>query len=254
VVPPEKRIAREACTIALRRFGYRGGGSLAISSNLQVGSGQGSSTADAVASILAAYHAFQKVPSVEEQLGILKQCDTGVDSTAISSSVCIVASRRFKVVENLHRPMPHLLGVAFDTQPGVRVDTASLYNCPPSDPLIIEKGNFLRNTFRQALLENNLPLLGKVMSASARLGEDYLKNPLIERIFEVSRETGGLGVFRAHTGTICGIVFDPRDPAIQERIEAAQRQLSALGAGQPFVFSTRCDKEMPNEEELPIAA
>jgi L-threonine kinase len=70
---------------------------------------------------------------------------------------------------------------------------------------------------REGLRQGNLRALGAAATLSARAHQAILANPLLEPTLSLARDVNALGVCRAHSGTLLGLLLDPKDadvPAI----------------------------------------
>jgi hypothetical protein len=54
----------------------------------------------------------------------------------------------------------------------------------------------------------------------------------------VVRETGALGMSTAHSSDIAGLLFEQRDPDLEQRCELAQRMLRDTGFDEQWRFDT----------------
>ncbi|MCQ1775277.1 hypothetical protein NOI24_28825 [Neorhizobium galegae] len=85
----------------------------------------------------------------------------------------------------------------------------------------------LRSLLRRAIRLGDLDLIGRVATASANLNERFLPKPGLRALQEIASRCGAFGVQVAHSGTVVGLMFDPRGPETSQKID---RAISALGA------------------------
>ena len=64
---------------------------------------------------------------------------------------------------------------------------------------------------REGLRQGNLEAIGAAATLSARAHQAILVNPLLEPTLSLAREVRALGVCRAHSGTLLGLLLDPED-------------------------------------------
>ena len=215
VGPPGLTKSRRAAIYALREFaGHPSpakGGRVEITSNVPRGIGMGSSTSDVTATIkaVADYHGVSL--SVEEIGRLAVLAEIASDSVMIDDRVVLFAHRDGLVLETFGHRLPPMVVVGCDTAPGQVVETLGL---PPADYSDKEAGEFqvLRGALRRAIALEDVALLGKVATASARINQRYLPKPGLEALIELGLRHGAVGLQIAHSGTVAGLIFDPRQP------------------------------------------
>jgi uncharacterized protein involved in propanediol utilization len=237
ISPADRTKALIAAKLTLRACGIkRIGGHLEVRSNIPMKLGMGSSTADVVATIIAVARAckVELPPEVIARIAVL--AEKASDSTMFGDRAVLMAHREGSVIEYLSGPLPHLtiLGTNTDAS-GVGVDTLAF---PPAEYNYKEVMEFevLRALMRRAIATQSAALLGKVSSASARINQTYLPKPKFDRIERIIDSVGALGLQAAHSGTIVGLIFDPKDPLVPERLHLARVRLSELGLSQAWEF------------------
>ncbi|BAG29982.1 hypothetical protein KRH_16350 [Kocuria rhizophila DC2201] len=77
--------------------------------------------------------------------------------------------------------------------------------------------------------ERNAALLGRAATRSALLNESRLPKPELPDLLRITRETGGVGVQIAHSGTVCAVVLDAARPRAAQRAREARAALDAMG-------------------------
>jgi uncharacterized protein involved in propanediol utilization len=198
--------------------------------------GMGSSTADVVAAIIAVAKAYRVELSAEVIARIAVLAEKASDSTMFGDSAVLMAHREGSVIEYLSGPLPHLtiLGTNTDTS-GVGVDTLAF---PPAKYGYKEVMEFevLRAMMRRAIATQSAALVGKVSSASARINQAYLPKPNFDDLERITDDVGALGLQVAHSGTIVGLIFDPNDSVVSERLNLARVRLAQLGLNQTWEF------------------
>jgi uncharacterized protein involved in propanediol utilization len=205
--------ARRAAIYTLREFAAHPspakGGRVEITSNVPHGIGMGSSTSDVTATIkaVADYHGVSLSREEVGRLAVLAEMAS--DSVMIDDRVVLFAHRDGVVLETFGHRLPPMTVVGCDTAPGEAVETLSL---PPADYSDAEAGEFqvLRGALRRAIATEDVGLLGKVATASARINQRYLPKPGLEPLIELCLRYGGAGLQIAHSGTIAGLIFDAR--------------------------------------------
>ncbi|MGY0232228.1 GHMP family kinase ATP-binding protein [Longispora urticae] len=223
---------RRAAVLALREFagrpGAAKGGHIEILSDVPVGIGMGSSTSDVTATIraVADYHGVTLSREELGRLAVLAECAS--DPIMIDDRVVLFAHRDGVVLETLGHRLPPLLVVGCDTRPGTRVDTDRF---PPAEYTDREVGFFgvLRAALRRAMATEDVPLLGRVATASARINQRFLPKDNLEALLELCLVHGGCGVQVAHSGTVAGLLFDARSPGARESAARCAARIEAMG-------------------------
>jgi uncharacterized protein involved in propanediol utilization len=215
VGPPGLTKARRAAIYTLREFAAHPspakGGRVEITSNVPHGIGMGSSTSDVTATIkaVADYHGVSLSREEVGRLAVL--AEVASDSVMIDDRVVLFAHRDGVVIETFGHRLPPMIVAGCDTAPGQAVETLSL---PPADYTDKEAGEFqvLRGALRRAIATEDVSLLGRVATASARINQRYLPKPGLEPLIELCLRHGGAGLQVAHSGTVAGLIFDARRP------------------------------------------
>jgi uncharacterized protein involved in propanediol utilization len=229
---PELIKVRRAAILALRELSTQPspakGGQVEIVSNVPRGVGMGSSTADVTATIraVADYHGVSLSREEVGRLAVLAECAS--DSIMIDDRVVLFAHRDGVVLETFGHRLPPMVVVGCDTQPGTKVDTLGLQPAEYDDR---EIGAFqvLRAATRRAVATEDVELLGRVATASARINERFLPKPCLEPLLEMCLGLGGCGVQVGHSGTVAGLIFDARRPNVDLAVRQAIAGIRAMG-------------------------
>ena len=214
------------------------GGVLRLRSNIPAGWGFGSSTCDVVAAIRAVADAFEMNMTPLETAALAVRAEVASDSIMFEESVVLFAQREGLIIEDFRMPLPELEVLGFNTdRSGTGVDTLGFsparYTCWE-----IEAFRLLVGLFRRAVELQSAQLLGRVATASAALNQRFLPKPHFERLSHVARSAGAVGIQVAHTGTVVGLLFDPKDSFKAARIQDAQKMLGEMGIKQTWFFYT----------------
>ncbi|MDK2661985.1 GHMP kinase [Cupriavidus consociatus] len=237
-VSPQRCVkAKRAAELTLETFAQtRVGGSLAITSNIAVGRGMGSSTADVVATILAVLDYLNVRTSIDRVMQIAVAAETACDSTLFSQHAVLFAQREGLVIEAFTKSLPHVDLISVDSAETKAVDTLILKPAEYSQ-VEIEKFRSLRALLRQAINTSDLNLLGRVATASARINQRFLRKPHFDHLEEIGVRHGAIGVQVAHSGTVVGLMFNPAEDRTAEHMELATRELRRSGF-EPFIVHT----------------
>lgn len=225
VVPASRDKARKAAELTLAALGLtEAGGKLTIDSNIPIGRGMGSSTADVVASILAVLDWASVEARHDKVMQIAVSAETACDSTLFKQQAVLFAHREGLVLEAFSRPMPVIDLISLDTAPGETVDTLELaparYN-----QLEIETFRPIRALLRAAIETADAKLLGRAATASTHVNERFLPKPRLKEIEALGARSGAIGVQVAHSGTLVGLMFDSADGETAHNIARAAEAL-----------------------------
>jgi uncharacterized protein involved in propanediol utilization len=208
----------------LRAAGYRGGGHLTLASDLSVGKGLASSSADLVAIARAVGRALGRPmgpAQIEELLRDIEPSDGVMYSGA-------VAFRHREV--RLHRrlgPLPPLTVVGLDE--GGEVDTIR-FNQRPKPFSAADKREYadLLDEISDAIANWDAAGIGRVATRSAELHQRLQPKQTLRQMLDLCAAVGGLGVVAAHSGTAIGILLSASEPDHDERVRLAYRGCAAL--------------------------
>jgi uncharacterized protein involved in propanediol utilization len=230
VDPPWKVKALRAAELTLQCCdGSSLGGRLVLRSNIPLGWGLGSSTADVIATIRAVAHALDRTFTAEEVAALSVKSEDASDSVMFEDCAVIFAHRDGVVLERLARHLPpvEVLGFNTDTtQAGV--DTLS-FNRAYYTWWEIEAFRPLLGLLRRAVYVQDSSLLGLVASASARINQRFLPKPHFDELERIAERLGAVGLQVAHSGTIVGMLFDPQIDDLDKRIRYARSLVRELG-------------------------
>ncbi len=213
---------------------YLGGatwaGQLRLLSDLPRGRGYGSSTADIGATLYALGQALGR-SVVPEQVARLAVSVEPSDST-ILPDLALFDHRRGRLHESLG-PAPPLTVVVID--PGGEVDTLTFNRMNHRETLsrLAPQHREAFSLLREGLGEGNCEAVGEAATLSARAHQDILYNPLLEPVLAMAREVGAIGVCRAHSGTLLGLLLAPGQADPSAVVAFAARRLPDSVAVRP---------------------
>lgn len=87
----------------------------------------------------------------------------------------------------------------------------------------------MRAAMRRAVSTEDVVLLGRIATASARINQRFLPKLLLEPLLELCLRHGGCGVQVAHSGTVAGLIFDARLPAAEAVVQRCIVGIEELG-------------------------
>jgi len=212
------------------------GGMITLHSTVPEAKGYGSSTADCVAAAISAADAIERSLSQKELARLVVQAELASDNIMFQHAV-LFAHREGVVLEDYAQHVPKLEVVGFDTAQDEHVDTLDY---PPAvySWRQIESFRMLTGALRRAVQREDLRLLGRVATASASINECFLPKPKFKEIRRIADNEGALGLSVAHSGTVLGVLFDPKDGQLERRIEQLHGGLSRLGISNFLRFQT----------------
>lgn len=234
VLPNDRTKAQTAASVTMRYLGVkRGGGYLYIMSNVVPGLGLGSSTADVVATIRATARAFGKRLSAEEIGKLAVASEIASDSTMFDRPV-VFRQREGTVAEYYSHPLPPMEVIGFSA--GSSVDTLK-FKPAEYDQSDIARFGVLRKALRNAINTQNVALLGRVATISARINQRYLRKDSFEELEALVGQVGAVGLQVAHSGSVVGIIFDRQAIDLEARIDKVLQRLEQLGFSETWRFS-----------------
>jgi len=238
VEPGDRYRARTAARLTLAALGRTTwGGSLRIASTVPLRWGCGSSTTDVLATIRAVAEAFGTVLRPEWIASLCVAAENASDSLMYGPARTVLfAQRRGSVLADLGGPLPRAVVLGFNADGESGIETLSLPPMPYSSWEMEAFGPML-GLLRRAIIQQDPALLGSVATASTIITQRHRPKRLIPQILQLADEIGALGVQVAHSGTVAGLLFDPRD--VSDRLDAGRAGLARLGLHRSWVFSTR---------------
>ncbi len=206
--PPDAPKAAAAVTAVLAWLGRRGlGGRLAIRSVLPRGKGMASSTADVAGAIHAACAALGCSITAAE----VARLALSVEPTdgSVFTDIALYDHRTGRIYDDLGAcPPVDILVLDF----GGEVDTISFNQCDRSDLLqeLEPEACQALELVRRGLAEGDVKLIGRGATRSALANQRVLFKPDLEAVMALAEEIGALGVNVAHSGTVIGVLLEPR--------------------------------------------
>jgi L-threonine kinase len=222
--PAKASKAVAALEAGCRRLRYAGGGVLELESSPRRGRGFGTSSAD----IASCLYAFGDELGAELTPDIIAEIAVSIepsDSTIFPGLTFF--DHRSGSYHQTWGAAPPLNVILLD--PGGRVDTIRFNQLDHQDKLLkqasIHQEAF--NLLRLGLQSSDWQALGQAASLSAKAHQAILDNPLLEKAFQLAAQIGALGVCRAHSGTILGLIIDPNSENLFEASSYVAGQLPA---------------------------
>ncbi len=212
-------------------------GHVHLNSDLPRGRGYGSSTADIGATLFALGHAVGRALKPTEVAHLALRVEP-TDGSLFPGWV-LWDHRRGQVCQDLGTP-PLLSVIVLD--PGGEVDTVA-YNQQAHEPMLRSLASRHREAFtmlQEGIKHGDAATIGAAATLSAVTHQDMLPNPLLDLALDLAQETGAVGVCRAHSGTIIGLLIDPHETDMSSACGLARQRcpdtvsidgLSVIGGG-----------------------
>ena len=179
--------------------------SLNIKSQIPVGKGMASSTADIGATIKATLSMLNKTLTGEEISKLAVKIEA-TDSLLLN---------QHSIFNPLTADIKKYLGGINDAkvvilEPDDILDTKSIRMTPNYKMYKMQNKEIIKKSFElldEGLAKNDLNLIGKACTYSGLANENIHKKPFLEKIIDISDKYGCYGVNIAHSGTVIGILM-----------------------------------------------
>lgn len=206
VSPPEKTKAATLAAALLAELGGPADGSLVLTSSIPEGKGLASSSADLVATARAVSAVVNRSVPVR-RLGAMLAAIEPTDGV-MHPGIVAFDHRRGVHLRTLGR-LPSLQIVAVDQ--GGAVDTVA-FNRRAAGFGPSERRHYaeLLERLSRAVSGRDLAAVGEVSTRSAELNQTRMPNRNFAALREICRSVAGLGLVACHSGTMVGILLDPR--------------------------------------------
>lgn len=224
VYPSHKWKARALAQMLMDASGCSGGGTLVIDSDLPVGNGLASSSADLVATarVLGQVLGIEmSSPQIESWLRRIEPTDGVMYPGVVAFEHKTVRLRSFLGT------LPPLTVVAVDE--GGQVDTLS-FNDRPKPFSAAEKQEYasLLDRVTAAVRAADLAEVGAVGTRSAVLNQRVQPKRNLAAMLRICEGARALGVACAHSGTVLGVLLADDDPGYRQRLEQVSAKCRAL--------------------------
>jgi L-threonine kinase len=199
------------------------GGYVRLQTELPRGRGYGSSTADIGATLYALGQAAGRelVPSEVARLAIHVE----PSDSSLFPGLALWDHRYGRWYEELGAA-PALMVVVLD--PGGVVDTLA-FNQLDHREVLRQLAPQHREAFtivREGLQQRNLEAIGAAATLSAKVHQAILASPLLEPTLSLACDVRALGVCRAHSGTLLGLLLDPQEADVPAITALATRRFA----------------------------
>jgi uncharacterized protein involved in propanediol utilization len=236
VVPPWKNKAGRAAGLALAAIGAPVAGRLEIECSVATGVGLGSSTCDVVAAIRAVCGAHGVELDAGRVAGLAIEAEGAADPLMFDGEMVLFAQRQGRVLESFGSWTPRYAVLSIDTDlGGGGIDTLSLPMPQYTGPELAAFENMIARA-REAFQRRDSVTLAAIATESATLNQRFVPMRKFREIRDLAATHHALGVQISHSGTVAGILFDPRsisgsDDALVEEVTARVRSLGVRPRG-----------------------
>lgn len=209
IIQKGPRKSRRAMELVFEKFGLpvdeTKNISLNIKSQIPVGKGMASSTADIGATIKATLSMLNKTLTGEEISKLAVKIEA-TDSLLLN---------QHSIFNPLTADIKKYLGGINDAkvvilEPDDILDTKSIRMTPNYKMYKMQNKEIIKKSFElldEGLAKNDLNLIGKACTYSGLANENIHKKPFLEKIIDISDKYGCYGVNIAHSGTVIGILM-----------------------------------------------
>ena len=230
VCPESKSKTRQAVSMALEALGCPDAEvHVLVASEIPIGKGMASSTADIVAVCRATASALGRSLSPETISGIAGRIEPS-DGVMYPGVVCY-NHRAGRLIEPLG-PLPPLDILVVDL--GGEVDTLRFNTYPkrysPADLITLQRAY---EWVKAGVKTGDLALIGRAATLSGRVNQRLLPKPPLEVLIRLAEKNGALGVNVAHSGTVAGLLFGPGQRQV---LQQARRDILANSELRPPRF------------------
>ena len=223
-VPVDAPKTRAALQMGLTYIGQtQSGGCVRLHSKLPRSRGYGSSTADIGATLYALGWAVGRQLAALEVARLALQVEPS--DSSLFPGLALWDHRHGQRYEDLGA-VPPLIVLVLD--PGGEVDTLA-FNRLDHRQMLRQLAPQHQEAFvllRQGLQQGNPEAIGAAATLSATAHQAILFNPLLTRVLALARDVQALGVCRAHSGTLLGLLLDPRCADIDEIVALVARRFA----------------------------
>lgn len=180
--------------------------SLNINSNIPIGKGMASSTADIGATIKATLSMLNEDLANEEISHIASEIEA-------TDSILLYKNSIFNPINGHVKKYLSTLdnGRVIILEPDEILETSIIRSNPNYLDIKLENKAIINKSFNlleEGLRKKDLNLIGEACTLSSLANENIHKKPYLNEIIEISNKMGAYGVNIAHSGTVIGVLID----------------------------------------------
>lgn len=208
VVSKNKILSRKAIEVVYDYFEIScGNGELNFDTEIPVGKGYGSSTADICATIQAVSQALGKHLTYQEIFKLCARVEGASDSTILPNMAMLFDHTKHEVLQIYSKSFPKMHIVGFDSDVTQSVLTEKLIR-----PKYSSEGRrifkLINNLLTKGFSDQSVELLGRAATISAEINQKYYPKKNFKELLEISKDIGASGIQISHSGTLIGLIFD----------------------------------------------
>lgn len=201
-------------------------GELTIENPLPLGHGFGTSSADIAASLRSVAQAWGRTITAAEISRIAIEIEP-TDGVMYREAV-VYAHRRGRLLQKLG-PLPRFHALVLYDDLGIdTVEYEKRRNGFRYDEAEIERLQNACEQIRLAIARQDLSLMSRAATESARINEHFLPKPFFKEMLELVESGLGSGLIAAHSGTALGLLLDPAHPNFDRQREEAGKRIRDL--------------------------
>lgn len=200
-------------------------------SNIPVGAGGGSSTADSTAAALAACQAVGIRMSACDVQRRVFELEKASDPLVLlrPEKTLIYGTRSNQTIMTIHRPLPAMKLIGFRWSGRQQVHTDSLPDRKQSNKRQMQwYCEALRRAIK-GIMTNSVELFGQAATLSARLNQERYEIPKFDTLRSIVNRFGSVGLAISHSGTAMTAMFPRNISNFQRRVDILKFELGRLG-------------------------
>lgn len=233
IMPASKQKSKQLARLILETYELPCRGRLTLESDIPVGKGLASSSADMVATARAIAHYYHLDLSTEKLQAFMRQIEP--TDGVMYEGVVSFYHRKVQLCQFLGQ-LPHLSILGKDE--GGEIDTVE-FNKRPKPFTLAEKIEYelLLDKISRAIREQDLRAIGEVSTRSAILNQKLRKNKYFEPMFDICARVHALGIVTTHSGTYIGLLLNPASPEFPVQKEQALAFMMRM-SGEIAIYET----------------
>lgn len=202
------------------------GGLLEVESGSIEKTGMGSSTSDVVATINVISQYYRQSLTPDEIATISVEAEVASDSIMHERGTVLFAQREGTVIEHLGPLLPKMIVLSFEL--GAPQETCKI--APPKYSWMdFQYFKILLGSLKYSIRNHDLSGIARVATESAKINQKYLPKPYFNEVIEIASKCNAMGIQISHSGSVCGMIFDPKDEKKETAILDAMSFLRNIG-------------------------
>ena len=207
--------AKLAFTQALQKWEIDQQILLTLDSPLPPGRGYGTSTAD-IGAVLYGINKVAGITELEAKIATTIAIAIEPTDSTYFTQLCLIDHLKGSFFQELGYVPPSLSVLLLD--PGGEIDSVT-FNCRSWNEVLHPLAADHRLAYemlQEGIKHGDLDLIGTAATISAKIFQKILYNPLIDYCLSNLKSSKILGLCRAHSGTIVGLLYDDKNTLVEE--------------------------------------